>query len=102
MLCLEMWLYEVAMIVSGLLPNAQVGLAVSGICVQLLTLAFMVPLGVSVALRIRVSNLLGTHLPHSTPCLLQLQCHHQHLQCTLAGARFSWHRRKHIRQAWSW
>lgn len=59
MTCLEWWLYEVAMILSGLLPDPQMSLSVSGICSQIVSLAFMVPLGVSIALRIRVSNLLG-------------------------------------------
>lgn len=44
---------------SGLLPEPQLSLAVMGICVQIVSMAFMVPLGVSIALRIRVSNLLG-------------------------------------------
>lgn len=59
MLCLEWWLFEIAAMLSGLLPDAQVSLAVMGIVVQIVSLAFMVPLGVSIALRIRVSNLLG-------------------------------------------
>lgn len=59
MMCLEWWLFEVAMMLSGLLPNAQMSLAVGGVCTQIVSLAFMVPLGVSIALRIRVSNLLG-------------------------------------------
>ena len=68
MMCLEWWLFEVAMMLSGLLPNAQVSLAVSGICTQVVSLAFMVPLGVSIALRIRVSNLLGARLAHKNVC----------------------------------
>jgi Na+-driven multidrug efflux pump len=59
MMCLEWWFFEIAAMLSGLLPDAQVSLAVTGIVVQFASLAFMVPLGVSIALGIRVSNLLG-------------------------------------------
>ena len=59
MMCLEWWLFEIANMLAGLLPNAEESLAVGGVCVQLVSLAFMVPLGVSIGLRIRVSHLLG-------------------------------------------
>ena len=59
MMCLEWWLFEIANMLSGLLPDAEASLAVGGVCVQIVSLAFMVPLGVSIGLRIRVSHLLG-------------------------------------------
>jgi Na+-driven multidrug efflux pump len=59
MMCLEWWLVEIASMVSGLLDNPRLSLSVMGICLQMVSLAFMVPLGICTALRIRVSNLLG-------------------------------------------
>jgi Na+-driven multidrug efflux pump len=60
MVCLEWWLFEIANMLSGLMPDPEVSLAVTGVGMQIIALAFMVPLGVSSGLRIRVANLLGT------------------------------------------
>lgn len=59
MVCLEWWLFEIANMLSGTLPNPERALAVTGVCSQVIALAFMVPLGICSGLRIRVANLLG-------------------------------------------
>lgn len=59
MVCLEWWLFEIANMLSGILPDPETALSVTGVCSQVIALAFMVPLGVCSGLRIRVSNLLG-------------------------------------------
>jgi multidrug resistance protein, MATE family len=59
MLCLEWWLFEVANLISGVLPNPVLSLATMGICMQIMEVAFAVPSGVSTAVSIRISNLLG-------------------------------------------
>ena len=65
MMCLEWWLFEFANMLSGILPDPQASLAVTGVCMQIIALAFMVPLGICGGLRIRVANLLGV-LPTAT------------------------------------
>jgi Na+-driven multidrug efflux pump len=59
MLCLEWWFFEMSSLLSGLLPNPQASLAVFGICMQIMELSSMIAHGISVAVRTRVSNLLG-------------------------------------------
>eukprot|EP00892_Ulva_mutabilis_P006630 jgi/Ulvmu1/4339/UM002_0062.1 len=59
MLCLQWWAFEVCTIVAGILPEPQTSLGVTGVCIQLIVCAFMVPLGICQGVRIRVSNLLG-------------------------------------------
>lgn len=70
MVCLEWWLFEFANMLSGILPDPEASLAVTGICSQVIALAFMVPLGICSGLRIRVANLLGTLQHCFTPQLL--------------------------------
>jgi Na+-driven multidrug efflux pump len=62
MVCLEWWLFEIANMLSGTLPDPETALAVTGVCAQLVGLAFMVPLGIAAGLRIRVANLMGVLL----------------------------------------
>jgi MATE family multidrug resistance protein len=69
MMCLDWWIVEIATMVAGLLPNPELSLAVMGICVQITSLFFMIPLGICIALRIRVSNLLGAS--HILPCYIR-------------------------------
>jgi Na+-driven multidrug efflux pump len=70
MVCLEWWLFELANMLSGVLPHPESALAVTGICTQVIVIAFMVPLGICSGLRIRVANLLGML--------------HEYICCTLA------------------
>eukprot|EP00892_Ulva_mutabilis_P003459 jgi/Ulvmu1/1485/UM011_0215.1 len=60
MLCLEWWAVEVCTLVSGTLRDAELSLAVTGLCINIVACAFMVPLGICQGARIRVTNLLGS------------------------------------------
>ncbi|KAI5059253.1 hypothetical protein GOP47_0025572 [Adiantum capillus-veneris] len=59
MICLEWWSYEVLVILSGLLPNPELQTATISICVNTVSLIFMLPMGLSAAASTRVSNELG-------------------------------------------
>ncbi|TVU32468.1 hypothetical protein EJB05_24199 [Eragrostis curvula] len=68
MVCLECWAFELLMLLSGLLPNPKLEMAVLSICFNTYVLAFMVPMGLGFAASIRVSNELGAGRPQ-TACL---------------------------------
>ncbi|KAK7251700.1 hypothetical protein RIF29_35123 [Crotalaria pallida] len=63
MVCLEMWAFEVLVLLSGLLPNPKLQTSVISICMNTQSIALMVPLGFSESASIRVSNELGASLP---------------------------------------
>ncbi|CAL0312384.1 unnamed protein product [Lupinus luteus] len=59
MVCLEMWAFELLVLLSGLLPNPKLQTSVLSICMNTATTVVMIPLGFSEAASIRVSNELG-------------------------------------------
>mmetsp|Transcript_15098 Transcript_15098/g.32719 ORF Transcript_15098/g.32719 Transcript_15098/m.32719 type:complete len:614 (+) Transcript_15098:102-1943(+) len=59
MISLEWWIFEVAVLMAGWLPDPRVALAVGGICVAVNGWAYMIPLGLSSAINTLVSNALG-------------------------------------------
>jgi MATE family multidrug resistance protein len=61
MMCLEWWGFELMIFLAGLLGPAS--LAASEIHISLLNFVYMLPLGISVAVNIRVGNQLGAGRP---------------------------------------
>ncbi|KAL9330318.1 hypothetical protein ACSQ67_005321 [Phaseolus vulgaris] len=65
MVCLEMWSFEMMVLLSGLLPNPKLEASVLSICLNTSTTAWMIPFGLSGAVSTRVSNELGAGHPRA-------------------------------------
>ncbi|CAK8534215.1 unnamed protein product [Lathyrus sativus] len=65
MVCLEMWSYELIVLLSGLLPNPKLETSVLSICLNTQAAIWMIPFGLSEAISIRVSNELGAGNPQA-------------------------------------
>ncbi|XP_061343670.1 protein DETOXIFICATION 16-like isoform X2 [Gastrolobium bilobum] len=65
MVCLEMWSFEMMVLLSGLLPNPKLETSVLSICLNTTALVWMIPFGLSGAVSTRVSNELGAGHPHA-------------------------------------
>ncbi|KAL8251678.1 hypothetical protein R6Q59_035371 [Mikania micrantha] len=65
MVCLEMWSFELIVLLSGLLPNPKLETSVLSICLNSAAVIWMIPLGLSGAVSTRVSNELGAGHPRS-------------------------------------
>ncbi|KAJ0759242.1 putative multi antimicrobial extrusion protein [Helianthus annuus] len=65
MLCLEMWYYQVLVLIAGLLENPEVALDSLAICMTLLAWVIMISFGFQAAASVRVSNELGAGHPKS-------------------------------------
>ncbi|CAI8583832.1 unnamed protein product [Vicia faba] len=63
MVCLEMWSFELMVLLSGLLPNPKLETSVLSICLNTSSAIWMIPFGLSGAISIRVSNELGAGNP---------------------------------------
>ncbi|EPS72994.1 hypothetical protein M569_01755 [Genlisea aurea] len=63
MVCLEIWSYEIMVIVSGLLPNPTLETSVLSITLNTNNMIYMIPLGLGSAISVRVSNELGAGRP---------------------------------------
>ncbi|KAK4735874.1 hypothetical protein R3W88_010135 [Solanum pinnatisectum] len=63
MVCLEMWSFELMVLLSGLLPNPQLETSVLSICLNTAATVWMIPFGLSGAVSTRVSNELGAAHP---------------------------------------
>ncbi|XP_061374562.1 protein DETOXIFICATION 16-like [Gastrolobium bilobum] len=63
MVCLEMWSFEMMVLLSGLLPNPKLETSVLSICLNTASTVWMIPFGLSGAVSIRVSNELGAGHP---------------------------------------
>nr|KYP61470.1 Protein TRANSPARENT TESTA 12 [Cajanus cajan] len=63
MVCLEMWSFEMMVLLSGLLPNPKLETSVLSICLNTASTVWMIPSGFSEAVSIRVSNELGAGHP---------------------------------------
>ncbi|KAM0020977.1 putative multi antimicrobial extrusion protein [Helianthus debilis subsp. tardiflorus] len=59
MVCLEIWSFEMMVLLSGLLPNPQLETSVLSISLNTCSMIYMIPLGLSGATSVRVSNELG-------------------------------------------
>lgn len=65
MICLEIWSFEMMVLLSGLLPNPKLETSVLSISLNTCSLFYMIPLGLSGAISIRVSNELGAGRPQA-------------------------------------
>ncbi|KAJ1437823.1 Multi antimicrobial extrusion protein [Sesbania bispinosa] len=65
MVCLEMWSFEMMVLLSGLLPNPKLETSVLSICLNTSTTVWMIPFGLSGAVSTRVSNELGAGHPRA-------------------------------------
>ncbi|KAK2422347.1 protein DETOXIFICATION [Trifolium repens] len=65
MVCLEMWSFELMVLLSGLLPNPKLETSVLSICLNTSAAVWMIPFGLSGAISIRVSNELGAGNPRA-------------------------------------
>ncbi|XP_028804679.1 protein DETOXIFICATION 16 [Neltuma alba] len=63
MVCLEMWSFEMMVLLSGLLPNPKLETSVLSICLNTASVVWMIPFGLSGAVSTRVSNELGAGHP---------------------------------------
>uniref|UniRef100_A0A0E0E267 Protein DETOXIFICATION n=1 Tax=Oryza meridionalis TaxID=40149 RepID=A0A0E0E267_9ORYZ len=65
MVCLEMWSYEILVLLSGRLPNPKLQTSVLSISLNTASLVWMIPFGLGCAISTRVSNELGAGRPHA-------------------------------------
>ncbi|XP_048228119.1 protein DETOXIFICATION 16 [Ricinus communis] len=65
MLSLEIWSFEMMVLLSGLLPNPKLETSVLSISLNTCAIAFMIPLGLGGAISTRVSNELGAGQPRA-------------------------------------
>nr|AHI48499.1 multidrug and toxic extrusion transporter [Vaccinium corymbosum] len=65
MICLEIWSFEMMVLLAGLLPNPKLETSVLSICLNTCSVVYMIPLGLSGATSIRVSNELGAGQPQA-------------------------------------
>ncbi|KAK9096182.1 hypothetical protein Sjap_021679 [Stephania japonica] len=63
MVCLEIWTFKVIILLSGFLPNPKLETSVLSISLNLRTIFYMIPFGLSGAVSTRVSNELGAGRP---------------------------------------
>ncbi|CAK7349646.1 unnamed protein product [Dovyalis caffra] len=64
MVCLEMWSFELVVLLSGLLPNPKLETSVLSISLDTAGTVWMIPYGLSGAISTRVSNELGAGRPY--------------------------------------
>ncbi|KAA8535497.1 hypothetical protein F0562_030500 [Nyssa sinensis] len=65
MVCLETWSFEMMVLLSGLLPNPILETSVLSISLNTCGMFYMIPLGLSGATSVRVSNELGASRPQA-------------------------------------
>ncbi|CAL0301507.1 unnamed protein product [Lupinus luteus] len=65
MVCLELWSFEMVVLLSGLLPNPKLETSVLSICLNTVGIVWMIPLGFGGAVSTRVSNELGAGHPQA-------------------------------------
>ncbi|PQQ15548.1 protein DETOXIFICATION 16-like [Prunus yedoensis var. nudiflora] len=65
MVCLEMWSFELIVLLSGLLPNPKLETSVLSISLNTAAMVWMIPFGLSSAVSTRVSNELGAGRPET-------------------------------------
>ncbi|CAN1228939.1 Protein DETOXIFICATION 15 [Linum grandiflorum] len=62
---LEVWFFEILILISGLLPNPKFETSVMSICFNIYLLVSMIPFGLGAAVSTRVSNELGAGRPRA-------------------------------------
>ncbi|XP_024966932.1 protein DETOXIFICATION 16-like [Cynara cardunculus var. scolymus] len=72
MVCLEIWSFEMMVLLSGLLPNPQLETSVLSISLNTCSMIYMIPLGLSSATSVRVSNELGAGRPQAARLALRV------------------------------
>ncbi|CAI9098556.1 OLC1v1035225C1 [Oldenlandia corymbosa var. corymbosa] len=65
MICLEIWSFEMMVLLSGLLPNPKLETSVLSISLNTSTMIFMIPFGLGSAVSVRVANELGAGRPNA-------------------------------------
>ncbi|CAL1406995.1 unnamed protein product [Linum trigynum] len=65
MICLEIWYFQVLVLIAGLLPNPQLTLDALSVCLAIYDSVFMISIGFNAAVSVRVSNELGAGNPKS-------------------------------------
>ncbi|KAJ8763752.1 hypothetical protein K2173_003534 [Erythroxylum novogranatense] len=65
MLCLELWYFEILVLVAGLLDEPELSLDSLSICLSVMSWLFMISAGFNAAASVRVSNELGAGHPRS-------------------------------------
>ncbi|WCJ42397.1 MATE efflux family protein [Euphorbia peplus] len=65
MISLEIWSFEILVLLAGLLPNPQLETSVLSISLNICSIVYMIPLGLSGAVSTRVSNELGAGQPRA-------------------------------------
>lgn len=65
MVCLEMWSFEMMVLLSGLLPNPKLETSVLSVSLNTAATVWMIPFGLSGAVSTRVSNELGAGHPQA-------------------------------------
>ncbi|KAK1267851.1 MATE efflux family protein 5 [Acorus gramineus] len=65
MTCLEYWSFEMVVLLSGFLPNPKLETSVLSISLNTMWLVYMIPVGLSSAASVRVSNELGAGHPQA-------------------------------------
>ncbi|KAL3535344.1 hypothetical protein ACH5RR_003805 [Cinchona calisaya] len=63
MICLEIWSFEMMVLLAGLLPNPELEASVLSISLNTNTMVYMLPLGLGCAISVRVANELGAGRP---------------------------------------
>uniref|UniRef100_A0A7N0TRC8 Protein DETOXIFICATION n=1 Tax=Kalanchoe fedtschenkoi TaxID=63787 RepID=A0A7N0TRC8_KALFE len=63
MLCLETWYFQILVLISGLLDNAEIALDSLSICMTISGWVYMISIGFNAAASVRVSNELGAGHP---------------------------------------
>ncbi|CAM8983797.1 unnamed protein product [Rhodiola kirilowii] len=70
MVCLEWWVYELLVLLAGILPDSKVETSVLAICITITSLHYFVPYGLGAALSTRISNELGAGNPQAAKLAL--------------------------------
>ena len=71
-LCFEWWAFEVLALLSGLLPNAVLGIGANAVVMNISSMIYMIYLGLSISGGIRIGNALGAGLPRRACLAAQL------------------------------
>ncbi|RZC87878.1 hypothetical protein C5167_029790 [Papaver somniferum] len=72
MTCLEMWCFEMMVLLSGLLPNPMLETSVLSISLNTSSVVFMISSGVGATISTRVSNELGARNPQAARLAVQV------------------------------
>ncbi|XAR51504.1 hypothetical protein NMG60_11006150 [Bertholletia excelsa] len=70
MVCLEWWSYEILILLTGLLPHAELETSVFSICHSITTLHYYIPYAFSAAASTRISNELGAGNPRAAQLIV--------------------------------